>query len=237
MLKEIYEQPEAVARDDRRARPPRQLVLEGIGLTDEEIQQPAPDRRSSRCGTVLPRRRRRPLRHRGVGAPPVRARHRERVALPQPGALEGHARRSASRSRARRADTIAAMRLAREKGARTLAITNMMGAQITREVDSVLYTRRGHRDGRRRDEDLHRAGGADLPARAQARRGQEDAPAGGDRSSSSTRSTRFPSKMQALPRRRPPDRGDRAAALRQAVLPLPRAPHRPARRASRARSS
>jgi glucosamine--fructose-6-phosphate aminotransferase (isomerizing) len=41
------------------------------------------------------------------------------------------------------ADTIAAMRLARESGARTLAITNMMGTLITREVDSVLYTRAG----------------------------------------------------------------------------------------------
>jgi glucosamine--fructose-6-phosphate aminotransferase (isomerizing) len=41
------------------------------------------------------------------------------------------------------ADTIAAMRLAREMGARTMAITNMMGSQITREVDSVLYTRAG----------------------------------------------------------------------------------------------
>ena len=41
------------------------------------------------------------------------------------------------------ADTLAAMRLAREMGAPTLAITNMMGAQITREVDSVLYTRAG----------------------------------------------------------------------------------------------
>jgi glucosamine--fructose-6-phosphate aminotransferase (isomerizing) len=41
------------------------------------------------------------------------------------------------------ADTLAAMRLARASGARTLAITNMMGTQITREVDSVLYTRCG----------------------------------------------------------------------------------------------
>jgi glucosamine--fructose-6-phosphate aminotransferase (isomerizing) len=41
------------------------------------------------------------------------------------------------------ADTIAAMRLAKEMGAHTLAVTNMMGAQITREVDSVLYTRAG----------------------------------------------------------------------------------------------
>jgi glucosamine--fructose-6-phosphate aminotransferase (isomerizing) len=41
------------------------------------------------------------------------------------------------------ADTLAAMRLARQMGAPTLAITNMMGTQITREVDSVLYTRAG----------------------------------------------------------------------------------------------
>jgi len=40
-------------------------------------------------------------------------------------------------------DTISAMKLAREMGARTVAITNMMGSQITREVDSVLYTRAG----------------------------------------------------------------------------------------------
>ena len=41
----------------------------------------------------VPRRRRRPLRHRGVGAHPLRAGHRERVGLPQPGARQGHARR------------------------------------------------------------------------------------------------------------------------------------------------
>jgi glucosamine--fructose-6-phosphate aminotransferase (isomerizing) len=41
------------------------------------------------------------------------------------------------------ADTIAAMRLARAQGARTLAITNQLGTQVTREVDSVLYTRAG----------------------------------------------------------------------------------------------
>jgi glucosamine--fructose-6-phosphate aminotransferase (isomerizing) len=35
------------------------------------------------------------------------------------------------------------VKLAREKGARTVAITNMMGSQLTREVDSVLYTRTG----------------------------------------------------------------------------------------------
>jgi glucosamine--fructose-6-phosphate aminotransferase (isomerizing) len=40
-------------------------------------------------------------------------------------------------------DTIQAMKLARALGARTVAITNMPGSQITREVDSVLLTRCG----------------------------------------------------------------------------------------------
>lgn len=41
------------------------------------------------------------------------------------------------------ADTLAAMRLAREAGARVIAITNVMGSQITREADGVLFTRAG----------------------------------------------------------------------------------------------
>src|SRR5207248_1323542 len=36
-----------------------------------------------------------------------------------------------------------AVKLARERGARTLAITNLMGTQITREADSSIYTRCG----------------------------------------------------------------------------------------------
>jgi glutamine---fructose-6-phosphate transaminase (isomerizing) len=41
------------------------------------------------------------------------------------------------------ADTLAAMRLARERGATVLAITNTMGSQATRDADGVLYTRAG----------------------------------------------------------------------------------------------
>jgi glucosamine--fructose-6-phosphate aminotransferase (isomerizing) len=41
------------------------------------------------------------------------------------------------------ADTLAALRLARERGTRTIAITNMPGSQITREADAVLLTRAG----------------------------------------------------------------------------------------------
>ena len=41
------------------------------------------------------------------------------------------------------ADTLAAMRLARDRGARVLAITNILGSQATRDSDGVLYTRAG----------------------------------------------------------------------------------------------
>src|ERR687895_806525 len=41
------------------------------------------------------------------------------------------------------ADTLAAMRLARERGAKVLAVTNVMGSQATRDSDGVIFTRAG----------------------------------------------------------------------------------------------
>ena len=41
------------------------------------------------------------------------------------------------------ADTLAAMRLAKEGGSKVLAICNVMGSQATREADAVLFTRSG----------------------------------------------------------------------------------------------
>jgi glucosamine--fructose-6-phosphate aminotransferase (isomerizing) len=41
------------------------------------------------------------------------------------------------------ADTLAAMRLASERGAKVLAITNIQGSQATRDSDGVLFTRAG----------------------------------------------------------------------------------------------
>src|SRR5204863_5870271 len=40
-------------------------------------------------------------------------------------------------------DTLAAMRLARERGATVLAVTNIIGSQATRDADGVLFTRAG----------------------------------------------------------------------------------------------
>jgi glucosamine--fructose-6-phosphate aminotransferase (isomerizing) len=41
------------------------------------------------------------------------------------------------------ADTLAAMRLARDAGSKVLAVTNVMGSQATRDADAVLFTRSG----------------------------------------------------------------------------------------------
>ena len=41
------------------------------------------------------------------------------------------------------ADTLAALRLAKEKGIKTLAVVNVVGSSIAREADTVLYTLAG----------------------------------------------------------------------------------------------
>ena len=141
MLKEIYEQPDAVKETLGDRVRHGHLVLESLGLTDQEL-------RNLRrivilaCGTAY---------HSGVVGryiieewaripvePDIASEWRYRNPVLSKDTLVIGISQSGET-----ADTLAAMRLAREKGARTLAITNMMGSQITREVDSVLYTRCG----------------------------------------------------------------------------------------------
>jgi glucosamine--fructose-6-phosphate aminotransferase (isomerizing) len=141
MLKEIYEQPEAVAETiGDRARHGK-LVLEGLGMDDEQL-------RNLRrivilaCGTAY---------HAGVvgryvmeewGRVPVEPDIASEWIYRNPVIDEDTLVIGISQSGETR-DTVGAMRLAREKGAHTVAITNMMGSHITREVDSVFYTRCG----------------------------------------------------------------------------------------------
>ncbi len=141
MLKEIYEQPEGVAETIGDRVRHGALVLEGMGMDDDEL-------RALRrivivaCGTAY---------HAGVVGRYV-VEEWARVPVEPDIASEWIYRNPVigpdtlvigiSQSGETR-DTIQAMQLAREKGARTVAITNMMGSQITRVVDSVLYTRTG----------------------------------------------------------------------------------------------
>jgi glutamine---fructose-6-phosphate transaminase (isomerizing) len=141
MLKEIYEQPDAVKETLGDRVRHGHLVLESLGLTDQEVQNL---RRIVilACGTAY---------HAGVVGryiieewaripvePDIASEWRYRNPVLSKDTLVIGITQSGET-----ADTLAAIRLAREKGARTLAITNQMGSQITREVDSSLFTRCG----------------------------------------------------------------------------------------------
>jgi glucosamine--fructose-6-phosphate aminotransferase (isomerizing) len=141
MLKEIYEQPDGVRETIGDRVRHGKLVLESLGLTDREI-------RNLRrivilaCGTSY---------HAGVVGryvieewaripvePDIASEWRYRNPVLTKDTLVIGISQSGET-----ADVLAAIKLAKEKGARTVAITNMMGSQLTREVDSALFTRTG----------------------------------------------------------------------------------------------
>jgi glutamine---fructose-6-phosphate transaminase (isomerizing) len=141
MLKEIHEQPDAVAETiaDR-------LVGEGvdlgeIGISDDELR----DLRRVvvvACGTSY---------HAGLSGRyaieswsrvPVEMDIASEFRYRDPVVDERDLVIGISQS-GETADTLAAMRLAREKGAKVLAITNVMGSQATRDANGVLFTRAG----------------------------------------------------------------------------------------------
>ncbi len=141
MLKEIYEQPTAVRETIGDRVRGHQLMLEDLGLTELEIQNL---RRIVivACGTAY---------HAGVvgryiveewARLPVEPDIASEWIYRNPVLTKDTLVIGISQSGETR-DTVNAMKLAREHGARTLAITNLMGTQITREAEAVLYTRCG----------------------------------------------------------------------------------------------
>ena len=141
MLKEIYDQPESIAETIGDRTRHGKLVLEGLGMDDQQL---ADLRRIVilACGTAY---------HAGVvgryvleewARIPVEPDIASEWIYRNPVIDENTLAIGISQSGETR-DTVGAMRLAREKGAHTVAITNMMGSHITREVDSTLYTRCG----------------------------------------------------------------------------------------------
>ena len=225
MLKEIYEQPAAAARDDRRAdsrRTDRARRHRAFGGRDAE---PPPDDHGRERDRV-PRGRRRPVRARGVGAHPLRVRHRERVALPQPGAVARQPRRRdlpvRRDSRHARGDAPRA----RDGGSDPGDHEHDGRADHARGRLGALHESR-HRDERGSHQDVHGAGHAPVPARPSSRGGPPHAAAGADRHARA-RASDLAREGADVPGRQPSDRGDRSPALRPAVLPLHRPPHRSA---------
>jgi glutamine---fructose-6-phosphate transaminase (isomerizing) len=141
MLKEIYEQPEAVAETIGDRVRGHQLVLEALGMSELEIRNL---RRivMVACGTAY---------HAGVvgryiieewARVPVEPDIASEWIYRNPVLSKDTLVIGISQSGETR-DTVNAVKLAREAGARTLAITNLMGTQITREVEATLFTRCG----------------------------------------------------------------------------------------------
>ena len=141
MLKEIHEQPDAVAETISDRTPGDRVELPDTGLSDELL---AGIRRIVivACGTSY---------HAGLvgryaieewARMPVEmdiaSEYRYRNPVVGPDDLVIGISQSGET-----ADTLAAMRLARDAGATVLAVTNVMGSQATRDADAVLFTRAG----------------------------------------------------------------------------------------------
>ncbi len=142
MLKEIHEQPDAVAETITDRLP----TLDGVDLSDVELDDDFL-RDVERivivaCGTSY---------HSGLigryaieqwARVPVEmdiaSEYRYREPVHRPNDLVIGITQSGET-----ADTLAAMRLARESGSKVLAICNVMGSQATRDADAVLFTRSG----------------------------------------------------------------------------------------------
>jgi len=142
MLKEIHEQPDAVAETiaDRLADPER------VDLSELELPEGLVDRLRRivivACGTSY---------HAGLVGRyaieswaripvemDVASEYRYRDPVVGPDELVIGITQSGET-----ADTLAAMRLARERGATVIALTNVMGSQATQDASTVLFTRAG----------------------------------------------------------------------------------------------
>jgi glutamine---fructose-6-phosphate transaminase (isomerizing) len=141
MLKEIHEQPDAIAETIGERLYHGELQLDGLNLSEEQIKG------LSRvvmlaCGTAY---------HAGLVG---RYLLEEWARLPAESdiasewryrrpVIDEHTLVVAVSQSGETIDTLAAMKEARERGGHVLAVTNVMGSQMTRECDSVLYTRAG----------------------------------------------------------------------------------------------
>ena len=142
MLKEIYEQPEAVRNTMRgRIDGTGRVTLDEVSWTADEIK--AIDKIVVvACGTSF---------HAGMAAKHS-IEHWTRIPVELDLASEFRYRDPVLNNRSlvmgigqsgETADTLAAMRFAREMGTKVVAITNVVGSSMTREADAVLFTHAG----------------------------------------------------------------------------------------------
>lgn len=138
MLKEIYEQPETV-RDTISPRIKEgKIIIEELGMTDEEINE-IKKIHIVACGSAY---------HVGITAKyvfeglariPVEVDLASEFRYRNPILEEGVLVVVISQS-GETADSVAALRLAKQRGVLTLGVVNVVGSTIAREADKVMYT-------------------------------------------------------------------------------------------------
>ena len=141
MMKEIHEQPKAIQDTLASVMKDGAIDLSAVGLSDEEIKE-INQITIVACGSAY---------HTGMVAQyviedlakiPVRvelaSEYRYRNPIMDPKSLVIVVSQSGET-----ADTLAALRMAKDNGIKTLAIVNVVGSSIAREADSVFYTLAG----------------------------------------------------------------------------------------------
>ena len=141
MMKEIHEQPKAVSDTLNSVIKDGQIDLSAVGLTEEEIGA-VNEIYIVACGSAW---------HVGIEAQyvledladiPVRVELASEFRYRKM-SLNKNALAIVISQSGETADTLAALRLAKEKGVKTMAVVNVVGSSIAREADHVLYTLAG----------------------------------------------------------------------------------------------
>ena len=138
MLKEMYEQPKAVIDTFSPRIKENQIVIEELGMTDEEIR----DIRKIMiiaCGSASHVGHTSKYVFEGLARIPVEVDMASEFRYRDPILEEKTLVIGISQS-GETADTLAALREAKERGARVLGIVNVVGSSIARESDNVMYT-------------------------------------------------------------------------------------------------
>ena len=138
MLKEIYEQPKAVRdtispriKDDK-------IVIEELGMTDEE-NRAVEKIHIVACGSAYHTGVTNKYIFEGLARIPVEVDLASEFRYRNP-ILEKNSLVVIISQSGETADSLAALRLAKERGVKTLGIVNVVGSSIAREADKVMYT-------------------------------------------------------------------------------------------------
>ena len=141
MMKEIHEQPKAIQDTLNSALKDDRVDLTEVGLTEEEIRDISQIYIIA-CGSAY---------HVGMAAQyviedmariPVRVELASEFRYRNP-ILDPHALAIVISQSGETADSLAALRLCKKHGIRTLAIVNVVGSSIAREADNIFYTLAG----------------------------------------------------------------------------------------------